>query len=220
VSGERRGSYLADILVGVRFILRDRLALTLVLTTMLTNLLDAPVFSVLLPVYARQRFGEALDLGLIIAAVGAGALVSSLLFGLIGHRLPRRATFVTSFILVGLPYAALALEPSLELTLATAAFAGLAAGPLNPILGTVAQERVPAELRGRVFGAITAGALMAMPVGVLLGGYLTDTIGVQPMFFGIAACYLAVTLSMLFNPALREMNAPALAPPSEPAMVR
>lgn len=215
--GQKRGNYLADILVGVRYIRRDRLALTLVLTTMVTNFLDAPVFAVLLPVYARERFGHALDLGLIIAAIGAGALASSLLFGLIGHWLPRRATFVTSFILVGLPYAVLALQPSLEITLAAAAFSGLAAGPLNPILGTVAQERVPAELRGRVFGANTAVALMAMPVGVLLGGYLTDMFGVQPMFLGIAACYLAVTLSLLFNPVLRQMNAPVPAAPTIPA---
>lgn len=31
-------------------------------------------------------------------------------------------------------------------------------------------ERIPADMRGRVFGAITAGAWLAMPLGILLGG--------------------------------------------------
>ena len=42
--------------------------------------------------------------------------------------------------------------PSLPVTLVLVVW-GLAAGPLNPLLATVAYERVPPHMRGRVFGA-------------------------------------------------------------------
>jgi MFS family permease len=52
--------------------------------------------------------------------------------------------------------------------------AGFAAGPINPLLFTVQTEIVPAELRGRVFGAIRAGAWAAIPLGILLGGLVVS----------------------------------------------
>jgi hypothetical protein len=32
---------------------------------------------------------------------------------------------------------------------------GIAAGPINPVLSTIEYERIPANMRGRVFGTIT-----------------------------------------------------------------
>jgi len=61
-------------------------------------------------------------------------------------------------------------------------------------------------LRGRVFGAITAGAWVAMPLGMLLGGILTENLGTFIMMIGLAITYLITTLSMAFIPAMKEMN--------------
>lgn len=207
-AGGARG-YLAEVLDGLRFIRRDRLILALVLTVMLTNLLDAAWGSVILPVYARGTFGSALDLGLMIAASGGGAIVGALIFGAIGHRLPRRATFIGAFVLAGSKFWVLALFPPLAVVLAASVLTGIGAGPLNPIINVLKYERVPAGMRGRVFGAITAGAFVAMPLGVLLGGFLLEGIGVRATILGVATCYLAVTLGMLVIPAFQDMNAPA-----------
>jgi predicted MFS family arabinose efflux permease len=97
-------------------------------------------------------------------------------------------------------------------TLALVAVWGLAAGPLNPVLQTVAYERIPTELRGRVFGATTAGAYLAIPAGTLLGGLVIEAIDVGPTLLVIGVCYLLVTGFGLVNPAFREMDrgAPAL----------
>jgi MFS family permease len=86
------------------------------------------------------------------------------------------------------------------------AITGLAAGPLNPLIFTVVQERTPEHLRGRVIGALWALALAASPLGVVLTGYLLEAVGLRLILVGVAAGYLVVTLSMLFNPALREMD--------------
>jgi MFS family permease len=85
-------------------------------------------------------------------------------------------------------------------------WAGLAAGPINPILMTVFQERIPPEMRGRVFGMIMAIALMAAPLGMVLTGYLLERLTVTTTLLIIATCYLLVTIGQIFNPALREMD--------------
>jgi MFS family permease len=207
VHAEARERYLDQIVAGLRFIRRERLILTVAATVAVTNFLESPLYAVALPVYVKRTFGSAVDLGVLMAAVGGGAMVGAIVFGALGARLPRRATFTAAFIVLGLPYWALAALPPLAVAAVALVVAGLAAGPINPILATVNQERVPAELRGRVFGTITALAYVATPLGVLLGGYAVEWLGLRATIAAIAAGYLLTTLTLLVNPALREMDA-------------
>lgn len=197
--------FFADLAEGMRFIWNHRLVRAVVGTVLITNFLDAP-FAVVMPVYAREAFGSAVDLGLMLGVFGGAALVGSLVFSLIGHRLPRRLTFVSCFVVWAADYLVLATLPSLPVTLVALGIGGLAVGPLNPLLGTLSYEIVPAELRGRVFGAITSGAWAAIPAGILLGGVLVEAVGVAATFAGIGVCYLAVTAFGFFNPAFRDMD--------------
>jgi predicted MFS family arabinose efflux permease len=199
------GRYLSELLTGVRFIAREPLMRMLVLTVLVTNFLDAP-FPVVFPVFALEAFGSAVDLGVMLGVFGGAALVGSLAYSAVGHRLPRRQTFVFSFLLAALPYLGLSLLPSLPVTLVLMAAWGLASGPLNPLLATVAYERVPPHMRGRVLGATVAGAYLAIPAGALLGGLVVDRFGVGATLFGIGVCYLAVTSAGVFNPTLRQMD--------------
>jgi MFS family permease len=82
----------------------------------------------------------------------------------------------------------------------------LGAGPISPIIGAIEFERIPASMRGRVFGAITAGTGLAMPLGLLIGGVLTDNFGIFIMMIGMAIAQLITTASMAFIPAMKEMN--------------
>ena len=45
-----------------------------------------------------------------------------------------------------------------------------------------------------------------MPLGMLVGGVLTEQLGVRPMLLGLGVVYLITTLSMAFIPAMKEMN--------------
>ena len=201
-----RGRYFDDLREGLAYLWRDRLVRALALTIAITNLLDAALSAVVLPVYARDVYGRAGVLGLMFGGFGAGAVAGSLLYAAVAPRLPRRATFLAAFLVAGLPRTILAAAPPLPVAVAVIVVAGLAAGPLNPILMTVWQERVPAELRGRVFGASTAIVLGGAPLGVLAAGYGLDVVGLSTTILLIGACYLLATASMLVNPALREMD--------------
>jgi MFS family permease len=205
-------AYFEQLRQGLRFVRRSRLILTLVLTVAVTNFLDSPVFAVVLPVYAKQIYNDATQLGLMFSSFGAGAVIGGLVFGAIGHRLPRRITFIVLFILLGLPFWVLAMTPPFPITVAALLWVGLAAGPINPILMTVFQERIPPEMRGRVFGMIMAIALMAAPLGMVLAGYLLEHLTVTTTLLIIATCYLLVTIGQIFNPALHDMDNQQTAP--------
>ena len=77
---------------------------------------------------------------------------------------------------------------------------------MNPLITTIEFERVPPELRARVFGATTAGAMMGAPLGGLLGGYCAEWIGTSTTLLVFGAVYLVATASLLVNPALRKME--------------
>jgi MFS family permease len=200
------GNYLEELREGLRFIANDALILSIVVTVMVVNFLDAIFGGVVQPVYVREVFGSALNLGLLIAANGGGAVIGGLIFAAIGHRLPRHATFVVAFVLVGFRFWVYALYPSLTVLIVTTLITSIGAGPLNPIIGALEFERVPPDMRGRVFGAIQAGAWIAMPLGMLLGGVLTDRLGTLVMLIGLGITYFITTLSMAFIPAMKEMN--------------
>ncbi|HEX5808132.1 MAG TPA: MFS transporter, partial [Anaerolineales bacterium] len=203
---EKSGKYFDELRDGLRFIARDQLILSIVVMVMLTNFLDAIFGGVLQPVYVREVYGSALNLGLLIAANGGGAVIGGLLFAAIGHRLPRHATFVGAFVLTGFRFWVYALYPPIWVLVAVTLITSIGAGPLNPIIGAIEFERIPSTMRGRVFGAITAGAWIAMPLGMLLGGVLTDRLGTLIMLVGLGVTYLITTVSMAFIPAMKEMN--------------
>jgi MFS family permease len=207
--------YLGELGEGVRFVRKDRLLFTMIAVVTITNLLDSPLYAVVLPAYAKQVLGNAEALGLIISSGAAGSVVGALLFGALGSRLPRRTTYFAAWVLVSLALWWMARLPSFPLMVAASACMGLAAGPLNPIIETVCQERVPLERRGRVYGMIRALAYAATPIGPMVSGFVVEAIGIRHTLTAIAVCYLAVTLAQTLSPALRGLDRPL---PSADAM--
>jgi len=86
------------------------------------------------------------------------------------------------------------------------AVAGFAAGALNPIIGLVKLERIPAGLRARVFGVVGAGAWAAMPLGSLSAGYAADRFGPSRTLVGFGVAYLLVALVPLTGGPWRQMG--------------
>jgi MFS family permease len=184
----------------------DKLILAIVTITMLTNFLDAIFGGVLQPVYVNKVYGNAIGVGLLLAANGGGAVIGGLIFASIGHRLPRRATFIGAFIFTGVRYFFYLAYPPLATLVITGFIFSLGAGPLSPMIGAIEFERIPQALRGRVFGAVTASSAIAMPLGMLVGGFFTEKFGLLLMFIALTIAFFTTTISMAFIPAMKEMN--------------
>ncbi|WP_262281975.1 MFS transporter [Micromonospora sp. MA102] len=209
--------YWRDFAAGVRFLVREPLLRAMVLLVLVTNLFDATKSNVLMPVVATRDLGGAAAFGLLVGAMGGGALVGSLIFSAIGHRLPRRATFVTAFAVCGAPpFWALAAAPPLPVIAAVCVVSGLAAGAINPLIGAVELERIPATMRARVYGVIGAGAWAAMPVGAAGAGLAADRFGTTVTLVAIGAGYLLVVLTPLLGGPWRDLRRPVAPEPARP----
>lgn len=200
-------AYTRQIQEGYRFIYTDRLLLTIVLTVMISNFFESPTLVVVLPVYMQRLFGNSIDFGLAVAAFGGGALAGSFLYGLVSHRLRRRPTYIAAFILGSGPVWLLAAFPSLPVSLVAIVLMGFTSGPINPIIYTLYQERAPEGMRGRVLAASTSGTFLVIPLGTVVVGHFLDAIGLRLTLLALAGCYMLVTVSLLVNPVLHQMDA-------------
>jgi len=202
---EKSSRFFEELAEGMRFIWDRQLVRALVVMILLTNLLEAPG-PVVMTVFAEKEYDSASALGLMFGVTGGAALAGAFVYSAIGHRLPRRRTFLYCFAVVPVGYLVLATLPSLPVALAALAVTGFAAGPINPLLFTVQTEIVPGHLRGRVFGAVRAGAWAAIPLGILLGSVIVAAVGVAATFLAMGVLLAAVVGYGYFNPAFREMD--------------
>ncbi len=200
--------YHDEVLDGFRFLRQDRLLLTIMIIAAILNFVGPPTFTVVMPVFARQEFGSAQALGFILAGFGAGSLIGGAAFGMVGSRLPRRAASIALLGLSSAAIAGMAWLPSVVVSTVLTGVFGFAVGSVNPLVYTLLQERVPPDLRGRIFGTVLGIALLAAPVGMLVAGTSVQALGVRTVFLAVAAVQALVTLSMLFQPALKEMDRP------------
>ena len=199
--------YFAQLREGYRFLWQTPLVRAIVIMVLVTNTLDAGMGGVLMPVYASQVLGSVVALGLMAGAMGLTAFAGTLVFAWIGHRVPRVATLVTGFTLGGpVRFFLLAAMPGIGPAVVGFAIAGIGIGPVNPILGTLGYERVPHELRARVFGALSAGVMAGAPLGALLAAACVELGGLQRTLIGFGVVYLICTLSPLVVPAWHDAD--------------
>jgi MFS family permease len=210
VQSASRRDYRADLAEGLRYLFSNRLILSVILLCLVGNFFDLPLMTVVLPVYARQIFGSAQSLGLMLGSVAAGTLIGTIVFGLYGRRFPKRETFLWGWLVAILvTYGTLAAQAPLPVLLLAGLVGGIAAGPINPILETVVQENTPPQLMGRVFGAFLAFSQAAIPFGAAIAGFVIQGVGLIPTIATGGVIYVLVIGAMFFNAALRGMNAPA-----------
>ncbi|MCG8353186.1 MAG: MFS transporter [Chloroflexales bacterium] len=208
--------YWRELIDGLRFVIRDPVIRSIFVSGTILNFLISPLLAVILPVYMNTVYHSAISLGAVIAAFGGGSVAGAIVYGVIGHTLPRRRTFVVGVLAIGGAFATLTVLPPVALMVAAFLIAGLISGPNGPLVSTLLQERTPLLLRGRVFGVTTAVGFAAAPLGVLVAGYLLDAIGIQTTLIGMTVIFLLVTAGLALDPGLQEMDRLAPAPASTP----
>lgn len=204
---EEGPGYRAELMEGARFLKNDRFLFSLYGMITFTNLVDTAVFSVLLPVWAEQTGRGPAAIGLLASTLSATSIISSLTAAVIGHRLPRRATYLVGFIVGGLPrFIVLAMAVPLGTVVVVHAVTGLAIGFLNPVLGAMMFERVPPAMLGRVRTLGGSLAWAGIPFGGLIGGALVAAVGLSPAFLVMAVVHLAAVAIPAFRPEWARMN--------------
>jgi MFS family permease len=100
----------------------------------------------------------------------------------------------------------LALLPPLPLMIAAGFLLGLAWGPFAPLMNTLVQRRVPADVQGRVYGVQASLLYAAPPVAFLVTGWSVETFGVQATYLALAGILVATSLGVLFVRSIRDID--------------
>ena len=202
----RRESYTQSIIQGWKYAWHNEPVRAGILCTTIVSILIYP-FATLLPVFARDLLGVgASGQGLLLAAMGVGALISAGTITWAGHRLERGRVMLDSSLVYGLAIVIFAVSPWYSLSLVIMVVAGICHVHANALVNTVVQSYSTAEYRGRTM-ALYGMSQMITTAGSMLIGVLAVLLGPRGavVAMGIAGALAIVLLSVLM-PGARKIK--------------
>ena len=170
----------AEWVAGLRIVREDRtIAMLFVVFGLMTfggTMLD-PLF---VP-WVRDVLGEGVwAVALLMTTSSLAGIAGSLVVGSLGNRVPARALIGWSSLLAGLLLLAKFNIPMVWVAVALSAVGGVTAVASSVGVETLAQERTPEHLRGRVFGSLQATVWLMSLLGAVVGGIVGEAVGVLP----------------------------------------
>jgi len=164
-------------------------------------------FNTLLPVFARDLLHVgAQGQGLLLTAMGIGALLSSLLIASVGDRLPRGMLMLGGVALYGVMVVIFSASSWFALSMGLMAVIGLCHVSSHALVQTVIQTYSPPEYRGRAIALFHMTQVVLMIGGMLIGA-LSALIGAP---WATATMSMAGTLCMIaliiLAPAVRHIR--------------
>jgi predicted MFS family arabinose efflux permease len=173
------------LLAGLRFLVRDRLLAPMAAVVVGFGFLGAGM-SAGLPVYAYDAFdGSSWIAGLFYSALGAGAVVGSVLAIVAVRKIAPLRLAALAIIAFSIPLWVLPFLPPWPVVF-IALFTAMLFTPLvnGPTLG-VLTARTPEDLRPRVMTAVISANTLAAPLGFLIAGQVLEHWGVVPLFTAV-----------------------------------
>ena len=173
------------VLAGLRFLLQDKLLAPVSATVVAFGLLGAGL-SAGLPVYAYDEFdGNARIAGLFYAALGAGALIGSLLAVVVVRRVAPLRLAAFGILAFSIPLWVLPFLPPWPVVFVALFVATLFTPLVNGPIIAVLTARTPDYLRAKVMTAVISVNTIAAPLGFLLAGQVLERWGVAPLFAAV-----------------------------------
>jgi predicted MFS family arabinose efflux permease len=170
------------VLAGVRFVLGDRLLGPVAAVVVVFGFLSAGL-SAGLPVYAYQEFdGSSRIAGLFYAALGAGAVVGSIVaVGAVRKVAPLRLSGL-GILAFAVPLWVMPFLPPWPVVFVALFVATFFTPLINGPLIAVLTARTPEHLRAMAMTAVISINTLAMPLGFLVSGQVLEHWGVAPLF--------------------------------------
>jgi len=194
-----------DILDGLHYVRKDTLLATVIPVSLIANFIFAPL-TILLAAWAKDVVhAGASGYGLLEGSFLIGSLVGTLSVNVLTARFHRGKLVVWGVVFMGLPLILFAFIPNIYLNAALLAIIGLMNGIVNISIITVFQQRVPDAMMGRVFGLLIGLGMLAVPLGIALGGIVADYVSLTYLFAALGVAMMLVGLSLFRQPAVAEL---------------
>ena len=198
-SGEETNS---SIRIGVKTLWDDKVLRTLSVALLIIAAVYLPTEAVVLPTYFED-VDNPKGLGFVISALAAGSAVGSFGYGWISARMKRKTLIRLILLGSALSIIPMAFLPPLSVLMLSGFLLGLSWGPYNPLISTLVQQRVPAQLHGRVFGVQTAVFYAAPPLGMVLAGLSVESYGIKATYIVLAGVLSITSILVLLTKSLR-----------------
>ncbi len=205
-AGEEHEPFWTSTLRGAGILWRDKPMLVLTLAICALAMVYMPTEAVLMPVHF-ESLGQPGAYGLTLTMLAAGGMVGSFSYGWLSGRLSRHRIAVLVMVTTTAAIIPMAFLPPLPIFVTAGFLLGLGWGPMQPLLNTLVQTRVPAHVQGRVYGVQTALFYAAPPIGLLVAGVAVERWGVQVVYAVIGALLVALALLTAVLPTLRGLDA-------------
>lgn len=190
-----------DIGIGFRFLLDDRAMRMMTWSSFTGNFFGMLGFTAYVPFIKRDLGGSDLSVGIAFGAIGAGAVLGSLVAPHL--RFPFGKIVIATY-LWNVVYIPLIWTHSFTVTAIVLGIGAIAAGAsITQILGW-RMRIIPEETVGRVFGAVRLLVLAGTLPGALIGGALADAYGARITIIVFLAGTYAVALWLATNRTIRE----------------
>lgn len=196
------------IALGLRFA-RFTPVLTRVLALVATFAITSAVIQSVLAPRTAEIGGSSLDYGILLGAMGVGALVAAFGRARILARLGPRATQI-SIVVFGLAGAFVGFVPSVPLAAAGLVVVGLCWVLTLVTLNTTTQTVSPEWIRGRAMSMYTLAFTGIMPLGAILSGALADvtTPGTAYIVMSAGTVVLGLVTPLFRIPQLEDISPP------------
>lgn len=213
---ESRGNILDSIRQGANYVNRFVPVRSLIILLAAISFLSGAQ-SVMMPVLARVAFnGDARTLGMIQAAIGAGALASALVLASRKSVVGLGKWIVVAVCMFGAALITISFVKSLPLALFVLVFVGAGVMTHMAATNTLVQTVIDDKMRGRVMAFYVMSFTGTMPFGSLLAGWASEKLD-RAGYFGagvvLAAvgtlCIIAGLIFMSQMPKLRTLIRPA-----------
>lgn len=154
--------------------------------------------------------GTSANAGL-VAAIGAGSLLSGLIVVVRGDRIRRSRAAIIGLGIYMIGILAVPLTTSYAFGMLAFAVVGIAHIPVATSLNTFVQSAVPDEIRGRVLSFYLLGVMLCTALGALVLGRVGDAIGMRETLV-IDACAFGLFLLVALVPfnRMRQIDAESL----------
>ncbi len=204
-AGEDHEPFWGSLLRGARVLWADRPMRVLTLAICVLALVYMPTEAVLMPVHF-QAIDQPAGYGLTMTMLAAGGMVGAFSYGWLARRLTRHQIAMLVMVVTTIGIIPMAFLPPLPVFVAAGFLLGLGWGPMNPLMNTLVQTRVPPHVQGRVYGVQTALFYAAPPIGLLVAGIAVDAVGVQVVYAVIGGVLAVSALLVAALPSLRGLD--------------
>ena len=145
------------------------------------------------------------EFGYFMAGFPLGYVVGSILVGKVIYK-SRRVLMLGGLFIGGLTYISLGFNHSIVIAIIIEVIAGVCIAFFNVHNTTICQQTVPNNMIGQVFSVRLFFIRSAMPLGVLLGGILSEVWGVRALYFIIGSIICVTSLIGILLPYFKFLD--------------